>query len=299
MKPLIDADVLRYEVGFSGQYMEEDGNLVVLDFEFVKELLDAKIKLICDEVDATEPPTLYLSADKFIINNLNRASNLSGKQLLELRPNFREQVATTKPYKGTRKEAKPFHFYNLTAYMLSEYDCFIANGIEADDAMCITQYDNYKNLDYRIEFGQECAQTIICSRDKDLRQCPGWHYSWECGKQPSIGPIYTDDIGWLEQKSNGKVLGYGKHFFYYQMLVGDSVDNIPGVKGIGPRKAFKALAEAFDGTELSLYQTVVKAYQEAFKDDWKATIREMANLLWMVRELNEDGSPVLYKPLKV
>lgn len=289
MKPLIDADVLRYEVGFSGQIKGEDGEEVILDFDRVAELLDEKIRIICEEVNATEAPTLYLSNDNVITGIVNRRNSFVMGDVLTLSPNFREALAVTKVYKGNRKSNKPYHFNNLTAYMLATYDCFIANGIEADDAMCIEQYNRRKDQEV----------TIICSRDKDLRICPGWHYSWECGKQAAIGPVHTDEIGWLEKRPDGKVLGYGLSFFYYQMLVGDTVDNIPGVPKIGPVKAYKLLTEGVDDTEEFLYRRVVKAYQEAFGEDWKVRIREMANLLWMVRELDEYGKPILYKPLKV
>jgi hypothetical protein len=294
MKPLIDADVLRYEVGFSGQIKDEEGNDVFLDFDRVAELLDDKIKLICNEVGATEPPTLYLSADAFLIKELNRRRKLAGEEPLELKPNFREEIAVTKKYKGNRVSNKPFHFKNLSAYMLTNYDCVVANGIEADDAMCTRQYDNWEYINL---FDKVATPTIICSRDKDLRICPGWHYSWECGKQAAIGPVLVDELGYLEKRPDGKVLGYGLAFFYYQLLVGDTVDNIAGVPGCGPVKAFKLLSGLT--TEEEMYKAVVAKYQEAFPEDWKVHIREMANLLWMVREMNEDGSPVLYKPLKV
>ena len=54
MKPLIDADILRYEIGFSGEYKDEDGVNQVREFEFLDELLENKIKDICAEVNATE-----------------------------------------------------------------------------------------------------------------------------------------------------------------------------------------------------------------------------------------------------
>lgn len=83
MKPLIDCDVLRYEIGFSGQFKEGD-ELIVRPFEFVAELFDEKVRQICDAVWATEPPTLYLTG----------------------KGNFRDEIATIKPYKGTRKSEK-------------------------------------------------------------------------------------------------------------------------------------------------------------------------------------------------
>jgi len=291
VRPLIDFDVIKYEVGFGSQHVDERGEMQISSFDAVIELLERKIKLICEEVGATEDPIMFLSADKFVIKSLNRRHKYNNDAPEELLPNFREAFSITRPYKGTRKGEKPFHYYNIIAYGMANYECNIANGIEADDAMCIAQFDNWQHVDP--------STTIICTRDKDLRQCPGWHYSWECGKQPSIGPVYTDDLGWLEKKPDGKIIGYGKSFFFYQMLVGDVVDNIQGIKGIGPAKAYKLLTEGEDKSEQCLYQKVVEAYQEAYKDDWKANIREMANLLWMVRELYEDGTPVLYKPLKV
>ena len=122
--------------------------------------------------------------------------------------------------------------------------------------------------------------TIICSRDKDLRICPGWHYSWECGKQPSVGPVETDALGWLESKKSGATLGYGLAFFYYQMLVGDSADNIPGLPGCGDARA-KKLLEGAD-TEMELFKRVKEAYKE--RGMGKEYFLEQANLLWMIQQ---------------
>lgn len=248
--------------------------------------LDRKIELICKEVDATEPPTLYLTSDDFVIKQLNRTRKLEGLEPLIYKPNFREKLAVTKEYKGTRKSLKPFHYNNLLAYMLANYDCNVANGIEADDAMCIEQT---KGL-------QDGYETIICSRDKDLRQSLGWHFSWECGKQGSIGPIKVEDYGWLEKRSNDKVLGFGDCFFYYQMLVGDSVDAIPGLPSYGTVTAYNLLCSDTSPTDsLGAYELVKGQYQSVYGDDWEVHFNEMSGLLWMIRELDDEGRPILYK----
>ena len=297
MKPLIDGDILRYEIGYCGQLKDEvTGELKYMSFEFVSDLLDARIEHICEEVEATVPPTIYLTEDTLINNHLNRSRKREGLEPLKVDPNFREEIAITKPYKGTRKTDKPFHFENLTAYILSKYDCNIAKKMEADDIMCIHQVGSTKyNLINTHGIGGR-SDTIICSRDKDLRMCPGWHYSWECGKQPSHGPVHVDfeTVGWLEKKDDGKVIGYGDKFFFYQLLTGDVVDNIPGCKGAGAVKAFNLL-DPLESKE-QCYNAVVQLYQKVYPDTWKTYIREQANLLWMVRELNEDGSPVLFNP---
>lgn len=152
--------------------------------------------------------------------------------------------------------------------MLAMYDTRVSDGgYEADDMLCMEQ----------VARGDE---TIICSRDKDLRICPGFHFSWECGKQGAIWPVHTDRIGWLEKGDSGDVLGYGLSFFYYQMLVGDTADHIPGLPGWGKVKAFNLLHEM--KTEEELATTVKDMYKEAEKP--KEYFLEQANLLHMVQE---------------
>ncbi len=260
MKPLIDADIILHELGWSGQWFDKDSGVeVILDWDRVEELLNKKIATICSEVGATEPPTLFLSDSKW----------LAKKQKRSYTPVFRYSIAKTKPYKGNRKNPKPFHFYNLMVYLLSFYDTVVAvDGYEADDMMCMAQ------------FGRD--DTVICSRDKDLRICPGWSYVWECGKQASIGPTFTDRVGSLTTDAKGKTLGYGLAFFYYQMLVGDTADYIPGLPGYGDVYARKLLKGAV--TEEDYYERVKAAYIEKLGEGSKAYFDEQANLLWMVQE---------------
>jgi 5'-3' exonuclease len=272
MKPLVDADVLRYEVGSVGEGTPEEGPR---SFDYVMEVLDGKIRDICEAVQATEPPTLYLTG----------------------KGNFREEVAETKPYKGNRPSEKPFHFDNLTAYMFNQYDTIEVQGMEADDAMCIRQQEN---LAWRSDGAEEYTlwkeecKTIICTRDKDLRQVQGWHYGWECGAQREYGPVFVTDPGFLlldTSKKPPKLTGAGEVFFWAQMLTGDSVDNIPGCKGVGPVKAYDVLTQ----TPPEHYQdAVMDMYQQ--KKMTEEQFIEMGQLLWMVRELDEGGRPVMWHP---
>jgi 5'-3' exonuclease len=84
-----------------------------------------------------------------------------------------------------------------------------------------------------------------------------------------------------------KVLGYGPKFFYYQMLTGDSVDSVIGVMGRGPTFAYNLLNSAT--TEWECYQLTAEVYVKAFGDEWETKWREMADLLWMIREIKEDA----------
>lgn len=241
--------------------------------------------LICRAVDADQPPLLFLTNTQRINKLLNKSRKREEAPPVEYVENFRVEIAKEKEYKGGRKSEKPFHFYNLLAHVLSSYDYRVhEGGLEADDYMCITQYARLSEKD-----------TIICSRDKDLRQCPGFHYSWEVGKQASIGPIWVDHLGFLERRDDKKIWGTGVKFFYYQLLVGDGVDNIGGVKGKGPAFAYNLLKDV--RTERECYELVAEVYVRHHGDEWKTAITEQANLLWMVRE-ERDGKPVLWRPPK-
>lgn len=257
MKPLIDCDVLVYECGFGSEtgWVGPDPP----PFERVRELLENRIANICAQVDATEPPSLYLT----------------GKD------NFREKIAVTRPYKGNRQGKKPFHYNNLRVYLTGVLGAIVVDGMEADDAMSIEQT------------GRE--DTIICSRDKDLLQVDGWQYQWELGAQPSFGPHKVEGYGFLEKRKS-KIFGYGIKFFLSQCLTGDSVDNILGIPRYGPSKAFELLENT--KTYEEGLSCVVEAYKGFYGDVWKEALLENGRLLWMTREIDKEGKPVLWELTK-
>ena len=71
------------------------------------------------------------------------------------------------------------------------------------------------------------------------------------------------------------------------------MDSIKGVDGIGPVKVQEILGDV--STELELFERVRDQYQAKYGDDGDSYLLETGRLLWMTRELNEDGSPVLWK----
>ena len=246
MLALIDADILRYELGAYGEGV--DGPL---SFDTVADALDTKIEGIMRAAEC----------DKCIL-------------FLTDGPTFRDEIAVTKPYKGQRKTEKPFHFCNISAYMRNQYDVIQVDGLEADDLMALAQL---RDLD----------GTCICSRDKDLRMIPGWHYGWECGGQREMFKHWVTEEGMLfpYEKGDKAIKGNGLAFFYSQLLTGDQVDNIPGLPRCGPVKAWSLLKDKETHEMLDIVR-------EAYGDD--ELLREQGRLLWMTRELNEDGTPVLW-----
>lgn len=168
--------------------------------------------------------------------------------------NFRHKVATIKPYKGNRDEnSKPAYWGAIRQHLRYEHNAEIVYGCEADDAMAMEQSDD----------------TVICSRDKDLDQVPGWHYSWKCGRQREKPLYYV-----TEQE--------GLASFYMQLIMGDVGDNIPGLYRMGKVKANKALEGCT--TELQLFRAVKKMYQDYFGSYWELFLVENARLLYLKRE---------------
>lgn len=277
---LVDADVLRYECASVGQKLnKETGEIEYSSFDFVKKVFDERIETIVNG-STSDSYSLFLTGDRATHRILGR----NNPSLEEYRPNFREALATGKVYKGTRKQDKPFHWINLTAYILSKSiseptSLCIANGCEADDEIAITAISD------------RTRSSIICTRDKDLRMVPGWHYGWECGKQPEFGPVEYDSLGEIElvrNKSTAKIKGGGFKFFGSQLLTGDVVDNIGGAKGIGPVKCYQLLKDC--DSERSVFDTVRRTYEEMDPEHWKELLKEQCSLLWIVRERNDDGS---------
>lgn len=280
MQALLDADILLYEIGSCGQYIDEaSGELVTRDFDFVANLVDQKIKEICALCWADEEPKLYMTNNWRIHKKANRKREKQGEEQKEFVPNFRENVAKAKKYKGTRLPEKPFHYDNLIAYLVGHYDVTIAEGCEADDLICIEQRSRLEQLD-----------SIICSRDKDLRICPGMHFGWECGKQRQFGPERVTEIGYINLVGNKTkvVKGVGLKFFYSQLITGDATDNIPGLPKGGPVMANKLLQDK--DTEQEMFDVVSAAYKAKLGDEWRTYFKEQADLLWICQEFEEDGT---------
>lgn len=265
VKPLIDMDIATYQCSFGGEIKEEDGTVTILSFDYVASLVDKLIADICLAVGATEAPILYLTGGG----------------------NFRDKVAVTKLYKGNRTKPKPFHYKNARAYIMSLPNAVMVEGMEADDAMSIEQTNAVKF--YKAEY-----QTVICTRDKDLRMVPGLHYGWEHGLQPEFFLQEVDELGAISYDSKkNKISGTGMLFFYSQLITGDTVDNIPGLPKKGPKAAWVAL----EGKQTSeeAFSAVVESYKLTMGDDWKTYLLEMGRLLWMCREVDVEGKPVMWE----
>ena len=274
---LIDGD----EVAYKGAFACQKTIYTVLDKDG-KEVWTCKLKAEAiefidtnDELDISRrhiPLSLQLGfnkIDKLLSSILFNSKSDELRLFLSGDNNFRLSLATLTPYKGNRG-SKPVNLEEMKDYIRRKgSECI--SFLEADDCLSASQ-DNIK--DY---------ETVICSSDKDLKTVPGWNYT----------PLSKKLIYINKDEA--------RYNFYYQLLIGDGIDNIVSPKGLGPKTAVKILKECYENNanEIEYYKTVYKAYElylSKGKTLWwkedkmviKDVIWEIANLLYMRRTLKED-----------
>lgn len=166
--------------------------------------------------------------------------------------NFRYDISPT--YKANRKDKeKPEHLSYIREYIVKVWNASVSSGQEADDDIATRAAE----LDY------ECT---IVSTDKDFKQIPCRHYN------PNKDEFA--DVSEFDATT----------FFYKQMLMGDTADNIEGIRGVGPVKAGRMLQDCT--TEQELYDKVLSVY-EGDADRMLMTAR----LLWLRRKEDDLWLP--------
>lgn len=225
--------------------------------------------------DAAYICSLVDGSIKEVLNATNAESYvcaLSGKG------NFRQDVAKQQPYKGNRDpdQTRPYHYGTIEEHIIRNHPHVIVNGIEADDWLGIEQRKDPQN-------------TCIASRDKDLKGVHGYHYRFACGKAQPPVPIH-----WVTEEE-------ATHFFFYQMLIGDNTDNIPGCgkrqmvkwgnkevlrrKGVGAKGALKILEDCT--TPQEMYDAIKIEYEKVYGDEYEDIMLEMARLLYIGQEADK------------
>jgi len=136
----------------------------------------------------------------------------------------------------------------------------------------------------------------------------GWEreYTWYClddkakaqeqdtitrGPRKGEGKYKRVQVGTKIKNNITKLKGAGLLFFYAQIIMGDSVDNYPGIPGSGPKRAYEILEGA--KTEYDMYCRVLKAYTQYYinKDKALDMLIEQAQLAWMQTEKFELWQP--------
>jgi DNA polymerase-1 len=215
------------------------------------DMLVYRVGFACDEESekvAIQTMANYISE---LISDLSEHYD-NHKLYLTGSSNFRNEVAVSQPYKGGRPSRKPVHKDLLREYMLDEWKAELSDNMEADDCIAIKSTE----LEHK---------SIICSLDKDFLQIPTKIYD------------YTKKImKEVDERS-------ATEWLYRQALMGDRVDNIAGVNGIGPKKAEKALEDWT--TERELYERCLKLYED---NELNADrLYESLQLLYLLRSADD------------
>lgn len=215
------------------------------------DMLVYRVGFACDEESekvAIQTMANYISE---LISDLSEHYD-NHKLYLTGSSNFRNEVAVSQPYKGGRPSRKPVHKDLLREYMLDAWKAELSDNMEADDCIAIKSTE----LEHK---------SIICSLDKDFLQIPTKIYD------------YTKKImKEVDERS-------ATEWLYRQALMGDRVDNIAGVNGIGPKKAEKALEDWT--TERDLYERCLKLYED---NELNADrLYESLQLLYLLRSADD------------
>ena len=284
---LVDADSIVYRCGFAGEvtslqvsYEDKDGNIGTRGFIPDPDLGSASAQLVafvkesgCEILDSfkrvdPEPVENVLHSAKHMLEEIKSNTNadklvvyLSGKD------NFRNALATLKPYKGNRdKSTRPAHYDAIRDYLHKYWDAVIVEGEEAEDAISVVVWQ------------KELSNCVVAGIDKDLDQIPGEHYDYV---KRVLYTVSDDDA---------------EYAFYKQCLTGDSTDNIGGCYKTGDVKARRLL----DGTPRAEWWTaIVETYEESktkpgcpYADkDALVVALENARLVYLRRSPNEIWSP--------
>lgn len=293
MRPvlLVDADYIVYSAGFATESVEYEMRAKLATGEVVED--------VCDSKDAAtawregrdwplgtkhfEPQRLVtaepLSHAKLILRNIFKKIRSEAGAHFGEDPipfvyltgghNFRNDVATIKPYKGNRKTLhKPIHYAALREYIVEKYKGKVVDVVEADDAVAM----HAASLDYS-------NNVLIAAVDKDLWTVPGWHYNFQKDT--------------FENVSHEAAL----RNFYMQLLTGDPVDNIGGCYKCGEKRARQALEGLTSESEM--YAAALREYELSFERKGcpyaeltpKTALAENARLLHMLRHPRDIWTP--------
>lgn len=276
---VVDGDILVYRCGFVAQrtircitHRAAPNGVYFDSAESLRYYIDEQLQLgvLKDENDYTITTDIEVGPANFAIQALNTSlreiQNSVGMPIRGLflsagSETFRHKLAVTKPYKGNRKSPRPVHYDAIREYMVEQRGARVFEDIEADDALA--------------SFAKTC---VVASIDKDLLQVPGVHYNF------------------VEKRFEHIDEDAGHYNLAHQMITGDSIDNIPGIKGMAKKKADSFLEEKLaDGARTAdLFRLVAEEiYMPKVGKDWWPYYKEQLSLLYLLRHRGDSAMAYL------
>jgi hypothetical protein len=241
----------------------------------------------------------------------------------------RFDIAVSEPYQGQRtNKSHPKHWHSLNS-LLHDKAADDAKYVswkdrEADDALTQANWNSWRDRENGKLITVETGLSVITSNDKDLRQVGGLYLDWKTNElkfrehkhyyqEATASPDSYELSTTLKQGS----LFHGVWFLLWQMLQGDSTDNIPALgkvsgqwllehlpsecsakalagkespkdKSCGPVLAAKILGAIPSGKPSEGYKLVKAIYEAHYPDTWVEYFKEQWQLLGLYYSDNDD-----------
>lgn len=264
----IDGDLIKFKLGFVGQkdsvdiYDEADqfvGNYKNKTQAFDE--LGSKDFRIEPKVEP-KPWDQVAKIGRAMIKNIVAKSGCDKFRIyVDGKGNFRHDLATIKPYKGTRSGLKPYYYERIEKWLVEDMKGIFIEDIEVDDAVCIAMdYGFRKKLKY-----------VGATTDKDAKGTVGWLLNYDTMEEPEF----------IDETNAARA-------FWTQMLSGDNVDNIQGCRQAGAGCKEAKLIESTED-ELEMFWLVANKYlDKATRSGLVSSYREKGKTLTVEQEFLEN-----------
>ena len=164
-------------------------------------------------VDKSDEELLYCAdaTMRTILTNSNADSYIA---FIKGRGNYR--YAINPEYKANRPKQSPKWWDYVKRYLVNSWGAVEVNNIEVDDAVNIARL--------------QVPNSFIVAIDNDLLALEGTHYNWRHNNLEGQWVAMTKEDAYYK--------------FWFDMIKGQSGDNIKGIPGYGPVAAEKILSDS-------------------------------------------------------
>ena len=196
--------------------------------------------------------------DKYMMQLLEKTESSHYIGILGINGSANPKYLIAPDYKKGRPVDKPPHWTIVLNYLISKWKFVPIAACETDDAiaLCANHLDN----------------ALVVSADKDLLQIAGKHF---------IMGVQRKGETIREDKFKTVTVDEATFNYYKQLLMGDAVDNVKGLHGIGEKTATKLL----EGKSLEEMKQIVEEQYAKYHDNWKEVL-EVTKALILINPFN-------------
>ena len=195
--------------------------------------------------------------DEIITQIIVDTNATSYRVFLEAKGNTTFRKVLNDSYKSNRVgKILPANLIEIKDYIIETYNPYLSVGVETDDSIISTwSYlkDNYPLTD-----------VVIAANDKDYLTYPIDHYDLYHGRFGDTKSVSIEEASFN---------------FHKQLLTGDAVDNVQGIKGVGNKGADKILS-----LSTNYFMLVCREYRKVYKSKWK----EVFKLNYLMLKLRDN-----------